>query len=211
MQDGLRETIDDISPIEDYTGTSRGRVRRLRVRRPAQARHPASAARRTRRTGAALHDRPLRQQDDGRDPRAARVHGRLPAHDRVGHLHHQRHRARGRHAARALAGRLPARAEGPDQAGLHGQPDAVARLAGSSSRSTRRARSRSVSIASASCRSRRSCARCRSEDPTTGFVLDTTIERGDRRPLPRSRDRRGEPVHPRSRSRRTSPSARTRR
>ena len=78
--------------------------------------------------GSALDDRPLREQGDGRDPRADGLHGRLPDDDRVGHVHHQRHRARDRHAARAQPGRLPDGAEGRDEAGLHREPDAVARL-----------------------------------------------------------------------------------
>ena len=78
--------------------------------------------------GPALDDRPLRQQGHGRDPRADGLHGRLPDDDGVGHVHHQRHRARDRHAARPLAGRLPDGAEGPDEAGLHGEPDAEPRL-----------------------------------------------------------------------------------
>ncbi len=79
-------------------------------------------------SGSALDDGPLREQGHGRDPRAAGLHGRLPHDDRPGHVHHQRHRARDRHAARSLAGRLPDGAEGPDEAGLHRQPDAVSRL-----------------------------------------------------------------------------------
>ena len=42
----------------------------------------------------------------------------------MGHVHHQRDRARRRHAARPLAGRLRDGAEGPREAGLHRQPDA---------------------------------------------------------------------------------------
>ena len=65
---------------------------------------------------------------DGRDPRAVGLHGRLPVDDRLGHVHHQRHRARGRHAARALPGRLRDGAEGPREAGLHREPDAGPRV-----------------------------------------------------------------------------------
>ena len=78
--------------------------------------------------GPALDDRPLRQQGDRRDPRAAGLHGRLPDDDGAGHVHHQRHRARDRHAARPLARRLPDGAEGRDEAGLHREPDAEPRL-----------------------------------------------------------------------------------
>ncbi len=78
--------------------------------------------------GPAVDDRPLREQGHGRDPRADRLHGRLPHDDRVRHLHHQWHRARDRHAARPLAGRLSDGAEGRDEAGLHREPDAEPRL-----------------------------------------------------------------------------------
>ena len=43
---GLRETIDDISPIEDYTGTLAVAVRRVPLRRARRSRS-RSAARRT--------------------------------------------------------------------------------------------------------------------------------------------------------------------
>ncbi len=46
----------------------------------------------------------------------------------MGHVHHQRHRARDRDPARPQPGRLPDGAQGRDQAGLHREPDAVARL-----------------------------------------------------------------------------------
>ncbi len=65
---------------------------------------------------------------DGRDPRADRVHGRLPVDDGSRHLHHQRHRAGRRHPARALPRRLRDGAQGPREAGLHRQPDAGPRL-----------------------------------------------------------------------------------
>ena len=72
----------------------------------------------------------LPEPRDRRDPRADGLHGRPPLDDRLGHLHHQRHRARRRHPARALAGRLRDGAEGPREAGLHREPDALARLLG---------------------------------------------------------------------------------
>ena len=160
MDEGLRETIDDISPIEDYTGTLAVEFGEYEFGEPpvldqGVPREGPDLP------GPALDDRPLRQQGDGRDPRADGLHGRLPDDDRVGHVHHQRHRARDRHAARPQPGRLPDGAEGRDEAGLHGEPDAVAAARGSSSRSTRRASSTPASTASASCRSRRCCARCR--------------------------------------------------
>ena len=106
---------------------ARRRVRRLRVRRAA-VHHQGVPREGPDLPGPALDDRPLRQQGDGRDPRADGLHGRLPDDDRVGHVHHQRHRARDRHAARPLPGRLPDGAEGRDEAGLHREPDAEPRL-----------------------------------------------------------------------------------
>ena len=124
---GLRETIDDISPIEDYTGhlavhfgefhfDEPGRLDR---RVPREGPHLLAPADR--------HGR-LHQPRDRRDPRAVGLHGRLPVDDRARHVHHQRHRARRRHAARPLPGRLPDGAQGPREAGLHRQPDAGPRL-----------------------------------------------------------------------------------
>ena len=106
---------------------ARRRVRRVRVRQSAvldqgvQREGPDLS-------GPAFDDGPFRQQGDGRDPGADGLHGGLPDDDPVGDLHHQRHRARDRHAARPLAGRLSDGAQGPDEAGLHRQPDALARL-----------------------------------------------------------------------------------
>ncbi len=125
--EGLKETIADISPIEDYTGTLAVEFGDFRFGDP-----PVSINGVPREgphlPGPAQHDRPLRQQGDGRDPRAERVHGRLPDDDGRRDVHHQRHRARHRHAARAVAGRLPDGAQGRDEAGLHREPDAGPRL-----------------------------------------------------------------------------------
>ena len=106
---------------------ARRRVRRVRVRRaavldqgvPGEGPHVP---------GSSLDHRPLRQHGDGRDPRATRLHGRLPHDDRPGHVHHQRHRARHRHAARSQPRRVPHGAEGCDEAGVRGQPHAGPRL-----------------------------------------------------------------------------------
>jgi DNA-directed RNA polymerase beta subunit len=46
LREGLRETIDDISPIEDYYRLARSRFRRLRVR-PAPVLHPGVPRRTT--------------------------------------------------------------------------------------------------------------------------------------------------------------------
>ena len=127
LNEGLRETIDDISPIEDYTGTLAVEFGDYEFGPPA---HTINECRENGMTypGAAVDDGPLRQHRDRRDPRAAGLHGRLPDDDGVGDVHHQRHRARDRDAARPLARRLPDGAEGRDEAGLHREPDAVTRV-----------------------------------------------------------------------------------
>ncbi len=156
---GLRETIDDISPIEDYTGNLAVAVRRVHVRR-ARRRSLEQC-----REKDLTYARPLTvtvafiNRETGEIREQSVFMGDFPVDDRARHVRHQRHRARGRHAAGALARRLPDGAEGPREAGLHRQPDARRAARGSSSRSTRRARSTCASTASASCRSRCCCGR----------------------------------------------------
>ena len=124
---GLRETIDDISPIRDYS-------ERLEVRLGEYTIGDPVVSERECREKDLSFEVPVNvkvvvhQPGHRRDPRADRVPRQLPLDDRAGHVHHQRHRARRRDAAGALAGRLHHGAEGRDQAGLHRQPDAVARL-----------------------------------------------------------------------------------
>ena len=110
---GLRELFDEISPIQDFTGKvmelhfKAVRVRRAQVLR-AGVPHPGPDL-----LQAALRERRAAHQGDRRDPGAAGLHGRLPDHDRPGHLHHQRRRARRRQPAGPLAGRLLHRDRGP--------------------------------------------------------------------------------------------------
>ena len=99
---GLRETIDDISPIEDYTGNLAVQFGEFVFDEPVA---PIDECREKDLTYArplTVHGR-LHQPGDRRDPRAVGLHGRLPVDDRARHVHHQRHRARRRDAARALA------------------------------------------------------------------------------------------------------------
>ena len=124
---GLRETIDDISPIRDYSERLEVSLGEYTIG------DPVVSETRVPREGPVVRGPGQRQgrlHEPGhrRDPRADRVPRQLPLDDRAGHLHHQRHRARRRDAAGALARRLHHGAEGPRQAGLHGQPDAVPRL-----------------------------------------------------------------------------------
>ena len=127
LREGLRETIDDISPIEDYTGSLAVEFGEYRFGEPQFSIQECREKDLTL-SGTAHDDRPVRQQGHGRDARADGVHGRFPDDDRVGDVHHQRHGARDRDAARAVAGRLSDGAEGRDEAGLHREPDAEPRL-----------------------------------------------------------------------------------
>ena len=129
MVPGRRSSRDDRRHFADrgLHRHARSRVRGLQVRR-APVLDQGVPREGPDLPGSALDDRPLRQQGDGRDPRADGLHGGLPDDDRVGHVHHQRHRARHRDAARPQSGRLPDGAQGRHEAGLHGEPDAVARL-----------------------------------------------------------------------------------
>ncbi len=104
--------------------------------------------------GAPVRHRRVHEQHHRRDQEPDRVHGRLPAHDRQGHLHHQRDRARRRVAARALAGRLLRQVRRQDlrQGRLRRPRSSRPAAPGSSSRSTSATRSASASTASASSR-----------------------------------------------------------
>ena len=114
-------------PDRGLHGEPRDRLRRLQVRRSAQ--HGRGVPREGHDLlAAAERQGRVPEPRDRRDPRADRLHGRLPVDDGPRHLHHQRHRARRRHPARALAGRLRDGAQGPREAGLHRQPDAGPRL-----------------------------------------------------------------------------------
>ncbi len=93
----------------------------------------------------ALRQRRVHEPPHGRDQDPDGVHGRLPAHDREGHLHHQRHRARRGVPARALARRLlrPHPREALRQGHLlrahHPEPRRLARVRDRQARPGRRA------------------------------------------------------------------------
>ena len=112
IANGLRELFDEISPIKDFTGKVMelqfldyefgvAQVHRARVPDQGPDLQPA-----------AVRQRRAPDQGDRRDPAPAGLHGRLPVHDRPGHVHHQRRRARRRQPARPLAGRLLQRDRG---------------------------------------------------------------------------------------------------
>ena len=120
---------DDRRRLADHRlhGEPRHRLRRLPLRRPGQ--HDRRVPREGHHLLAPAQRRGrLPEPRDRRDPRADRLHGRLPVDDRSRHVHHQRHRARRRHAARPFPRRLRDGPEGPREAGLHRQPDAGPRL-----------------------------------------------------------------------------------
>ena len=129
LEEGLKETIEDISPIRDYSEKLLVEFGEYSVRRALEA-HRGVPQQGHDLLRAAHHGGALHQRGDRRDPRADGLHGRLPHDDRARHLHHPRHRARGRHAARALAGRLHhgAQAGRARKAGADRQPHAAARL-----------------------------------------------------------------------------------
>ena len=77
LSEGLRETIDDISPIEDYTGTLAVEFGEYKFGDPPVGIQECREKDLTYQAPA-LDDGPLRQQGDGRDPRADGLHGRLP-------------------------------------------------------------------------------------------------------------------------------------
>ena len=124
---GLKETIEDINPIEDYTGNYAVEFGDYQFNEPPLS---LKECRDKDQTYAAPLFITVRfvNREIGRDPGAERLHGRLPHDDRAGHLHHQRHRARDRHPAGAVSGRLRHGRQGPDEAGAHRQPHAGPRL-----------------------------------------------------------------------------------
>ena len=102
---GLEEIFEEISPIEDFSGIDVADVPRPPVR-AAEVLHRRVQGARLHLLRPAVRHRRVHEQRDRRDQEPDRLHGRLPADDRQGHLHHQRHRACRRLAAGPLAGRL---------------------------------------------------------------------------------------------------------
>ena len=127
MNEGLRETIDDISPIEDYTGTLAVEFGEYEFGEPQFSIKECREKDLTYQVPLSMTVRFVNKETG--EIREQRVFmGDFPDDDGAGHVHHQRHRARDRHAARPLARRLPDGAEGRDEAGLHREPDAEPRL-----------------------------------------------------------------------------------
>ena len=175
---GLRELLDEITPITDFTGKNLElHFREYYFEEPEVQRGRLPHPRPDLRAPAEGRGRP-RHQGDRRGQAPDRLHGRLPVDDGAGHLHHQRRRARRGQPARSLARRLLHRRRGsgdrPHAARRQGHPEPrrlarvrdLATRTCSASRSTASARSRSPRCCAPSGsrppRSRRSSAR-----PTT--------------------------------------------
>ena len=197
IDNGLRELFDEISPIQDFTEQGHGaplqgvRVRGTQVRRarvPHARPHFQQAALRLGRAA---------DQGDGRDPAPARVHGRLPVHDRAGHVHHQRRRARRGQPAGPLAGRLLHRVEDP-ATGRNCSTPRSSRTAvrGWSSRPPPAVSCMSRSIASASSR-RPSCCAPSATRRTTRSARSSRASTPARRAFIAIDAREGQHQHPR--------------
>ena len=99
---GLRETIDDISPIEDYTGNLAVQFGEFTFDEPVASLEQC-------REKDLTYARPLTvtvafiNRETGEIREQSVFMGDFPWMTERGHVHHQRHRARRRDAARALA------------------------------------------------------------------------------------------------------------
>ena len=127
VQTGLRELLDEITPITDFTGKNLElHFRDYYFEEPKFSEEEC-------RTRDLTFSKPLKvevdlvDQGDRRGQAPDRLHGRLPVDDGAGHLHHQRRRARGGEPAGALAGRVLHRRRGsghrPDAVRCQGDPE----------------------------------------------------------------------------------------
>ena len=141
---GLEEIFEEISPIEDFSDTMPLSFSDHRFEPPKYTIDECNATRFHLRR-AALRQGRVHEPPDRRDQDPDGLHGRLPAHDRQGHLHHQRHRACRRVAARPLARASTSSAPRQDlrQGHLrrqdHPEPRCVARVRGRQAGPGRRA------------------------------------------------------------------------
>ena len=99
---GLEEILSEISPIRDFSDTMSLEFREPKLMDPPHSIEECKDKDMTYSRAAVRHRR-VHQQRDRRDQEPDGLHGRLPAHDQPGHLHHQRHRARRRLPARPFA------------------------------------------------------------------------------------------------------------
>ena len=127
LDEGIKQTLTEISPIEDYTGSYAVEFGEHRFEdAPASVEECMS---KDKTFAAPLFVRvrfivketgEIREQDV--------FMGDFPLMTRVGNVRHQRYRAGCRHPARAVSGCVRHGAQGPDQAGLDGEPHAGARV-----------------------------------------------------------------------------------
>ncbi len=111
LSTGIRETIDDVSPIEDYTGSLAVEFGDYVFDAPAYSIREC-------REKDLTYEQPLfmtvrfvnKSTGEIREQRV--FMGNIPPDDRLRHVHHQRHGARRRDAAGAVARRLHHGAEG---------------------------------------------------------------------------------------------------
>ena len=127
VKTGLRELLDEITPITDFTGKNLElHFREFYFEEPKFSEEECRTRDLTYAQAAEGRGRP-RHQGDRRGQAPDRLHGRLPVDDRSGHLHHQRRRARRGQPAGALAGRLLHRVGGPvhrpDASRCQGHPE----------------------------------------------------------------------------------------
>ena len=102
VDEGIQQTLTEISPIEDYTGSYAVEFGESRFEEPPVSVEECMSKDKT--FAAPLFVQgSLYRQGDGRGQGAGRLYGRLPAHDALGDLHHQRDRAGRGDAARAFA------------------------------------------------------------------------------------------------------------
>ena len=124
---GLRETIDDISPIEDYTGNLAVQFGEFTFDNPVASLDEC-------REKDLTYARPLTvtvgfiNRETGEIREQSVFMGDFPWMTERGHVRHQRHRARRGDAAGPFAGRVSDGAQGSGEAGLRREPDAGAWL-----------------------------------------------------------------------------------
>ena len=124
---GLRETIDDISPIEDYTGNLAVQFGEFTFDNPVASLDEC-------REKDLTYARPLTvtvgfiNRETGEIREQSVFMGDFPWMTERGHVHHQRHRARRGDAAGPFPGRVSDGAQGSGEAGLRREPDAGSRV-----------------------------------------------------------------------------------
>jgi DNA-directed RNA polymerase subunit beta len=149
---GLEEIFEEISPIEDFSGSMSLSFRDHRFEPPKYSIDECKERDMT-------YSAPLfvtaefMNTTTGEIKSQTGLHGRLPAHDRARHVRDQRHRARRRLAAGPLAGRLlRAHRRQDSDKDVYTAKIIPSAARGSSSRSTSATWSASASTASASSR-----------------------------------------------------------